>query len=340
MGSAGVSSKGGRDDSEPGTGYFLTVTIESHISTVPDLLLLGPTAGGKTAVAVELATRLPEGGECIVADSMQVYEGMVIGTAQPTLEEQAGIPHHLCGTVDPGGDPFTVKDWLEAARGAARKIRGRDRRPILVGGTNLYARAYLEGVFEGPPRDDALRASLEAEELSALARRLQAIDPEAASRIHPNDRRRLIRAIEVHATTGRPLSEQQSQWGAVIEGRADVRVVVLDWPAEILNRRINARVRAMMEAGFLEEVRRLADEGGLGPQAIEAVGYRELIEHASGGRALESAVERIKIRTRRYGKQQRTWLRRFLAMPGVIRIEPAERSPGDVADEIMANLAS
>ena len=240
--------------------------------------------------------------------------------------------------MDPGGEPFTVKDWLEAAREAAAGIRARGRVPILVGGTNLYARSYLEGVFEGPARDEALRARLEAEDLAVLVGRLQEVDPEAAARIHPNDRRRMIRAIEVHEATGERLSDRQSQWGAVIEGRDDVRVVVLDWPAEILNRRINARVRAMMEAGFLEEVRRLADEGGLGPQAIEAVGYRELLEHASGGRDLDAAVERIKIRTRRYGKQQRTWLRRFLAMPGVLRIEPAERSSQEIAAEIMAKL--
>ncbi|MBC03238.1 MAG: tRNA (adenosine(37)-N6)-dimethylallyltransferase MiaA [Phycisphaerae bacterium] len=328
----------GRDDSERGTGYFPAVSITPPTFDRPELLLLGPTAGGKTAVAVELARRWPGGGECIIADSMQVYEGMVIGTAQPTSEEQAGIPHHLCGTVDPGGSPFTVKDWLEAARIAASEIRGRGRLPILVGGTNLYARSWLEGVFEGPPRDQALRDRLEGEALPELVRMLRDVDPEAAERIHPNDRRRMIRAIEVHASTGRPLSAQQSQWGAVIEGRQEVRVVVLDWPTEILNQRINARVRAMMESGFLEEVRRLAEEGALGPQAIEAVGYRELLEHASGGLGLDAAVERIKIRTRRYGKQQRTWLRRFMAMPGVVRIEPAERSAADIAGEIMVKV--
>ena len=289
-------------------------------------------------MAVELARALPGGGECIIADSMQIYAGMVIGTAQPTPEEQAGVPHHLCGTVDPGGEPFTVKDWLEAARTAAAEIRSRGRAPILVGGTNLYARSYLEGVFDGPGRNDALRTELDAEDSSALVKRLQAIDPEAATRIHANDRRRLIRAIEVHAATGKCLSEHQSQWGASIEGREDVRVVVLDWPAEALNLRINARVRAMMEAGFLDEVRVLSNEGGLGPQAVEAVGYRELLEFAAGGRPLAEAVEKIKIRTRRYGKQQRTWLRRFLAMPGTIRVEPEDRSPGEIAKEIVEKL--
>ena len=285
-----------------------------------------------------MARALPGGGECIIADSMQIYEGMVIGTAQPTPEEQAEIPHHLCGTVDPGGEPFTVKDWLEAARTAAAEIRRRGRMPILVGGTNLYARSYLEGVFEGPGRNDALRVELEGEDSAALIERLGAVDPEAARRIHANDRRRLIRALEVHAATGKPLSDLQSQWGASIEGRDDVRVVVLDWPAEALNQRINARVRAMMEAGFLDEVRVLSNDGALGPQAVEAVGYRELLEFAAGGRPLAQAVEKIKIRTRRYGKQQRTWLRRFLAMPGTIRVEPLDRSAGEVAEEIVEKL--
>ncbi len=312
--------------------------MTSPPSDLPDLLLLGPTAGGKTALAVELARTLPGGGECVIADSMQVYTGMVIGTAQPTLEEQGGIPHHLCGTVDPGGSPFTVRDWLDAARRATKEIRERGRTPILVGGTNLYARSFLEGVFEGPGRDDELRTRLESEDLESLARALREIDPKAAADIHSNDRRRMIRAIEVHALTGRRLSEQQSQWGATIKGRDDARVIVLDWSAEALNPRINARVRSMMEAGFLQEVRQLADDGALGPQSIEAVGYRELLEHASGGLRLEEAIERIKIRTRRYGKQQRTWLRRFLTIPETIRIEPGDRSTAEIVSEIMGKL--
>ena len=163
--------------------------------------------------------------------------------------------------------------------------------------------------------------------------------PASADRIHANDTRRMIRALEVHAATGVPLSEHQRQWEATISPRADVRVVVLDWPSETLNRRINARVKAMMAAGFLDEVRTLDEKGRLGPQAIEAVGYRELREHLHGRRSLDDAAEQIKIRTRRYGKQQRTWLRRLLAMPGTIRIDPVDREPAAIADEIAARAA-
>ena len=311
-------------------------------SEFPTILVLGPTAGGKTSVSIELARRVPPsepgGGECVIADSMQIYDGMVIGTAQPTPDERAGIPHHLCGTVNPAGAPFTVRDWLDAADAAVADIRSRGRVPILVGGTNLYARAWLEGLFEGPGRDDAVRAELEALPAADLHARLRSVDPASADRIHANDRRRMVRALEVHATTGVPLSEQQRQWDDTIGARPDTRVVVLDWPTETLNRRINARVKAMMAAGFLDEVRRLDDADRLGPQAIEAVGYRELREHLRGERSLDDAVEQIKIRTRRYGKQQRTWLRRFLMVPGAIRIDPVDREPNEIAAEIAARV--
>ncbi len=330
------------DDSGGGLGYLRVVPVppDHSESTDPVVLLLGPTAGGKTSLSIALARTLPNGGECVVADSMQIYRGMVIGTAQPTPAERAGVPHHLCGVVDPRGAAFTVRDWLAAAEASVVTIRDAGRMPILVGGTNLYARAFLEGVFDGPGRDEAVRATLEARNTAALRTRLVEVDPVAAERIHPNDRRRTIRALEVYEVTGTPISDQQSQWGSAIEGRAAVRVVVLDWPAEVLNRRINARVRRMMETGFLDEVRRLQDEGELGKQACEAVGYRELRDHLAGRLGLEEAVEHIKIRTRRYGKQQRTWLRRFLAVPGAIRLDPVDRTPDSLADELMGHLAA
>jgi tRNA dimethylallyltransferase len=307
-------------------------------STRSILLLLGPTASGKTALSIELARALPHGGECVLADSMQVYRGMTIGTAQPTRSELDAAPHHLCGFIDPRSLEFTVRDWLDAAEEAIRSIRDRGRHPITVGGTNLYVRALLEGVFEGPGRDDALRAELEEVPAADLHDRLARVDPESASRIHRNDHRRLVRAIEVHATTGVPLSTQQKEWADTVRGRPDARLIILDWPVEALNRRINARVRAMINSGLVEEVRRLQEDGGLGTQAREAVGYREILNHLAGRCSLVDAEEQIKIRTRRYGKQQRTWLRRFSAVPGAIRLEAEGRDAADLAREAIRRL--
>ena len=305
----------------------------------PIILLLGPTGSGKTALSIELANTLPHGGECVLADSMQVYRGMSIGTAQPTQSELDSAPHHLCGFVDPRSAEFTVRSWLDAAETAIRDIRSRGRHPIVVGGTNLYIRALLEGVFEGPGRNDALRAELEQVDAAELHDRLAVIDPESAQRIHPNDHRRLVRAIEVHEATGIPLSTQQKEWSDTVRGRPDTRVLILDWPVDALNRRINARVKTMIDSGLREEVQQLQAEGGLGLQAQEAVGYREILYHLEGRYSLAEATEQIKIRTRRYGKQQRTWLRRFLAVPGAIRLEPEGTTVEDLAQKAILKLA-
>ena len=302
------------------------------------LLLLGPTAGGKTSLSVRVASALPAGAECVLADSMQIYRGMVIGTAQPKTEEMRDVPHHLCGVVDPAGNPFSAHDWLAAATQAIEDIRIRNRTPIVVGGTNLYARALLEGLFDGPGRDEVVRSRLEALDDESLFARLKEVDPASASRLHPRDRRRVVRALEVHETTGTPLSEHQREWQDSMRPREDVRVAVLAWSTPEINRRINARVRAMMENGFLDEVDALRRSGGLGPQAAEAVGYRELGEHLDGRLELADAVEQIKIRTRRFAKQQRTWLRRFAALPGAITLRPEEEEEPDMVSRLRAHL--
>ena len=287
----------------------------------PILILVGPTASGKTALSVELASRITGGGECISADSMQVYRGMDIGTATPTLEERAGIPHHLLDVADPHEAGFTVHDWLTRAEAAIEEVQARGRLPILVGGTNLYLRALLEGVFEGEPIPPGIRADLEAQTTEHLRARLVEEDPPSAERIHPNDRRRTIRALEILEATGTPISSRQTQWAEqVMKPRRPATIACLDWDPSELNRRINQRVGLMMEQGFLEEVRALLKMGRLGRQAAEAVGYKELESHLEGHCTLQAAIEQIKIRSRRYGKQQRTWIRRFHAIPGVVRI--------------------
>lgn len=299
--------------------------------TLPIVVIVGPTAGGKTQLAIDLAIECC--GECVSADSMQVYRGMDIGTAKPTEAERRGVPHHLIDLVDASDDGFTVDTWLERADAAIDAIRERGRRPIVVGGTNLYVRALLEGLFEGPEPDPSLRAELESLPIAALREELLRVDPAAAERIHANDRRRTVRAIEVFRQTGTPLSRLQTQWTSDVRGnvRPDARVIGLDWPVELINRRINARVKAMMDAGFLDEVRALAARGPLGRQAVEAVGYRELLAHLEGAMSLADAIEAIKIRSRRYAKQQRTWLRRFRSLPHALWIDAATMPPADWA---------
>lgn len=276
-------------------------------------IIIGSSAGGKTQLSFELAALLePHGGaEIVSADAFQIYRGMDIGTAKPSPEERAALPHHLIDIREPT-EPFSVDEWLALANTAIDDIRSRGATPIVVGGTHLYIKALLEGLFAGPEPDHALRAQLTA--LTAAERRaeLARVDPAAAARIHPNDERRTIRALEVYRATGVPISQLQSQWDAV-GPRADALLVALHWPAEAINKRINDRVRKMVEAGLVEEVRSLFNAGKLGQQASQALGYKQLIPCLEGSQSPEKAVERIKIETRRFAKNQRTWMRRLLA---------------------------
>lgn len=302
-------------------------STEEHPETArPIVVLLGPTASGKTELSLSLARELPGGGECVIADSMQIYRGMNIGTASPNHEERNSVPHHLLDIADPSEDGYSVSQWCAEAEAAITSIRSRNRWPIIVGGTNLYIRALLEGVFEGPKANPEIRAELDALSNEELRLRLETNDPEAALRIHPNDRRRTSRALEVFKLTGQRISEQQVEWSAQITPRSDALIIGLQWPVEDLNRRINSRVGQMMKDGFLDEVKELIDAGGLGSQACEAVGYRELAEAIAGTMSLEEAIEQIKIRTRRFAKQQRTWLRRFQAIPQSLWLNAKESS--------------
>ncbi|MEO0483537.1 MAG: tRNA (adenosine(37)-N6)-dimethylallyltransferase MiaA [Planctomycetota bacterium] len=295
----------------------------SERAVQPFPLIVGPTAGGKSALALKVAVRA--GGEVISADAFQVYRGLDIASAKPTPDEQRAVRHHLIDTVEPT-EAFTVHDWLAAAEAAIADIRGRGKTPVLVGGTHLYAKAFLEGLFEGPEADEALRAELRAMGLAALRAELERVDPAAASRLHPNDERRTVRALEVHRLTGRPISDWQAQWDREASLRPGVVLVGLDWPTEAINRRINARVRGMVEAGLVEETRALDEAGRLGPQAREALGTKQILAHLAGACTLEEAVEKIKIETRRFAKNQRTWLRRLRSTPGSVWID-AEREP-------------
>jgi len=307
------------------------------MSISPLIIIVGPTAGGKSDLAVRLARHLPGGGECISADSMQVYRELNIGTAKPTLDEQQGVPHHLIDLVEPDDETFSVDRWLELAETCIADIRSRGKQPIVVGGTNLYVQALLYGLFQGPPPDPERRRALAARSTAELRSRLQAVDPESATRIHANDLRRTIRAIEVFEATGIPLSNWQRQWTA--PPRPDARLIGLDWPVPDINRRINARVRGMMHAGLLEEVRRLHDAGRLGSRAREALGYRQLIDHLEGRCSVSDAVEQVAILTRRYAKQQRTWLRRLASLPQSIFFPAGNLAPELVSHKALEYLA-
>jgi tRNA dimethylallyltransferase len=271
--------------------------------------LTGPTASGKTALGIELAQRL--NGEVISLDSMAVYRGMDIGTAKPTAAERAAVPHHLIDIVEPN-ENFSVAQYRQAALATVQEVKDRGREVLFVGGTPLYLKAMLRGIFEGPPADWTLRQRLTEEaraDPEALHQRLQSIDPAAAARLHPNDTRRLIRAIEVYERSGSPISSLQRQFEA---GRpaAECRVFVAEWPREELYKRIDRRVEAMFAAGLVEETRQLVErEKPLSRTAQQAVGYREVIAHLAGEHDLPATVELVKQRTRQFAKRQLTWFR-------------------------------
>ncbi|MCL4740657.1 MAG: tRNA (adenosine(37)-N6)-dimethylallyltransferase MiaA [Phycisphaerales bacterium] len=302
-------------------------------------VIVGPTASGKSALAVEVALALEARGlprgEVVSADAFQVYRGMDIGTAKPTPDERRGVAHHLIDLVEPDDpEPFTLRRWLTVANELIDGLRARGITPVVVGGTHLYVKALLDGLFEGPGEDAGLRAELRAMDPAARRRELERTDPAAAARIHPNDERRTIRALEVYRLTGRPISEHQSQWDRA--PRPDALLVALEWPTDLLNQRINARVREMMRRGLLDEVRTLAPR--LGPQAREALGYKQLLAHLAGGMTLDEAVEAIKIETRRFAKNQRTWLRRLRETPGSAWLDAHAHTPAKIAQTVVKTM--
>ncbi len=295
--------------------------------------LTGATAVGKTAVGIALAKRL--GAEIISLDSMAIYRGMDIGTAKPNMALRAEVPHHLLDIVDPE-EEFSVAQYVDAAAHAVDVSRSRGREALFVGGTPLYLKSLLRGLFDGPPADWRLRQEI-TEELQhvgqqALHERLAQVDPVAATNIHPHDTRRLIRALEVYRATGEPISHQQLQFE---EGRPadECKVFVLRRERSELHARIEVRVEGMIEAGLVAEVEQLLAAGHtLGRTARQAVGYREALEHLVGEYGREEMIDRIKARTRRFAKRQGTWFRslgecRFVDIAG-------EVDPNAVAEQI------
>ena len=295
------------------------------------VVIVGPTAGGKSELAVAIARACGGGGEIISADSMQVYRQLNAGTAKPTAEQRAAAPHHLIDCVDTT-ESWTVADWLEHAERLIADMHARGKLPIVVGGTNLYLKALLEGMFEGPPADEALRAACANTPAAELHQRLCAIDPEAASRIDANDHKRLVRALEVHHLTGQPISQLQRQWSESRDKtyRHNPTMIGLEWSTPTINRRINARVKSMFappdgSEDLIAETQRLLDANLLGEQARQAIGTKQVLDHLAGRYTRDEVIERVKIDTRRFAKAQRTWLKRYR---GVAWLNP-ETMPWD-----------
>jgi tRNA dimethylallyltransferase len=297
--------------------------------------VLGPTASGKSALALELARRL--GGEIVSCDSQQVYVGMDVGTAKPTLEERREIPHHLLDVVRPD-EPFHAARWAALARAAVADVAARGRLPIVVGGTGLYFRALTVGFFEAPPPDAAIRARHREEAtalgVEALHARLAGIDRVAAAAIGPRDLVRISRALEVWEQTGVPITALRAEAAPPDDLRA--RVLVLDPPLADLRRRIEARARQMFEGGFEDEVRALR-AAGYGPalRPLQALGYQQVGALLDGACTREEALQATIAATVAYARRQRTWFKKEAA---AARLEapPADERLGALAAELAA----
>jgi len=301
--------------------------------------IIGCTGSGKGGLGRELARRT--GGEIISIDSMKVYRRMNIGTAKPSLEVRRLIPHHLIDIIEPSKE-FCVAEYVEHAEHAIIEIQSRRHPVFIVGGTPLYMKALSEGIFEGPGADPTIRARLtataEREGRHALFEQLRRVDPIAAERIHPNDRRCLVRALEVFELTGQPISTLQAQWDR--DGtRYDCVFIGLRREREDQARRIKERVHRMIAEGLVDEVKSLlAEAEPLSTAARQALGYAEIIQHLEGSYTLADAVEMIKINTRQFAKAQRTWFKRFAPVEWIDL--PADADAADLVDQLIVRRGS
>jgi len=302
------------------------------------ITIVGPTASGKTAVALDVAAAV--GGEIVSADSRQLYRYMDIGTAKPTAAERSRAKHHLIDILEPA-ERYDASRYADDAEDVIASLIERGVEPLVVGGTGLYVRSLFEGLFKGPGRDDEIRQTLEERVVAVGAPVLHAelvkVDPTTAARVHENDSTRIVRALEVFTLTGIPMSEWQR--GPSRQPRYRPAYYALSLDREVLHERISARVDRMMEAGLVEEIRDLLVSRRLRPgvAAADAVGYREIIEAlADGGdpARLRSAAEDIKTNTRRYARRQMTW---FRSLDGVVWLDVGALGVAATAEAIVSD---
>ena len=301
--------------------------LPSPISHLP-ILVAGPTAVGKSGIALQLAERL--GGEIISADSMQVYRGLDIGTAKPSSAERARVPHHLIDICDLTGS-FDAAQFAWLAHRAVAEIQSRGHVPILCGGTGLYFKAFLEGLGEAPSADARLRAELEATPLKELLEELRERDPVTFEKIDRKNPRRVIRAVEVIRLTGKPFSEVRSQKSEVRSQKP--AFFSLTRQPDDLHACINVRVDAMFAQGLVDETRELLKHGlEQNKTAMQAIGYRQVVEHLRGERSLAETVELVKTRTRQFAKRQLTWFR------AQKNLEWIQLKPDELPEAVVENL--
>jgi tRNA dimethylallyltransferase len=274
------------------------------------IFLAGPTASGKSAIAMDLATRLS--GEIISVDSMQVYRGLDIGTAKPSAEDRDLVRHHLIDVAELN-QGFDAAQFIQLANDAVNDIQSRGRVPIFCGGTGFYFKAFLEGLGEAPPSDPRIRAQLTGLSLEELLEELARTDPAAFASIDKKNLRRVMRALEVIRLTGRPFSEQRANWGKTAQ--PDSRMIGITRPAGELVERVHWRVDGMFRNGLVAETQSLLQRGlEQNTTAMQALGYRQVVEHLHGQRGLAETIELVKIRTRQFAKRQLTWFRRQMRL--------------------------
>ena len=276
------------------------------------VVVCGPTASGKTALSIALAKAF--GGEVVSADSMQIYRGMDIGTAKPTLEEREGIPHHMLDVAEPG-EIYSVSRYVQEATACVEDILSRGKLPIVCGGTGLYIDGLIRGTdFQPAGTDNGIREELEkeweAQGAEAMMARLAAVDPDSAERLHLSDKRRILRALEVYLATGETITAHNARTKAIPPRFEAVMIGLNTQPRDILYGRIDRRVDVMLEQGLLREVQTLLEKGLLEGTAAQAIGYKELLAHFRGEMTLDAAADLIRQKSRNYAKRQLTWFRR------------------------------